>query len=458
MENNTNIETVVKDCIATLIMNVPLIGLFLKRTWIYETHSISFPASTNGLVIYINPEYFLKYTPAERVYILAHETMHIILKHCLRDVYFRHELADKLPPEIIKAALIVAADAKVNQYLDEVPELTKPAGRVNIYTLAEALNTPHSEALHMSYEELAALILKKLLENLCENCRNTLLKGQKQNKPDTQQTTGKTSRKHSKCPLCKNMIKPQWFDLIRNEQPTKDRVLNQGDPADQNTLTPEEIERRIERKLTETTTILKTIGKLPRWAERLVDEILEPLIDWRAVLKARLILGLGIKIRKIWTRPNKKLPSLLPGKDTQGLQKVSVLIDTSGSISTPELKQFVGEVYGILKEVAKITVIPWDATAYEPIILRNRGDIEKIKTGSLKGGGGTKILPALQLTEKTGKDLVIILSDWLIYDLQTPEVQEWLKKNASITIPVTTEAKPPEILKNPIKLRIRKNT
>jgi predicted metal-dependent peptidase len=457
MENNTNIETVVKDCIATLIMNVPLIGLFLKRTWVYETHNISFPACTNGLVIYINPEYFLKYTPAERVYLLAHETMHIILKHCLRDVYFRHELADKLPPEIVKAALIIAADVKVNQYLDEVPELTKPADRANIHTLAEALDIPYREALRMSYEELAVLILKKLLENLCENCRNTLLRGQKQNIPDTQQTTGKTSRKHSKCPLCKNLIKPQWFDLIRNEQPTKDRVLNQGDPTDQNTLT-EEIERRIERKLTEITTTLKTIGKLPGWAERLVDEILEPLVDWRAVLKARLTLGLGIKIRKIWTRPNKKLPSLLPGKDTRGLQKVSVLVDTSGSISALELKQFLGEIHGILKEVAKVTVIPWDATAYEPITLRNRGDIEKIKTEGLKGGGGTKILPALQLTEKTGKDLVIILSDWLIYDLQTPEVQEWFKKNANITIPVTTEAKPPEILKNPIKLRIRKNT
>jgi predicted metal-dependent peptidase len=456
MENNTNIETVVKDCIATLIINDPHLGLFLIRPWIHETHLIRFPASTNGLVIYINPEYFLKYTPAERVYILAHETMHIILKHCLRGVYFRHELADKLPPEIVKAALIIAADVKVNQYLDEVPELTKPADRMNIYVLSEALDIPYSKALHMSYEELAALILKKLLENLCENCRNKLLQGQKQNKPDAQQTTGKTSRKHSKCPLCKNIIKPQWFDLIRNEQPTKDRVLNQGDSADQNTLT-EEIERRIERKLTEVTMTLKTIGKLPGWAERLVDEILEPLIDWRAVLKARLTLGLGIKIRKIWTRPNKKLPNLLPGKDTRGLQKVSVLIDTSGSISTLELKQFLGEVYGILKEVAKVTVIPWDATAYEPVILRNRGDIEKIKTRGLQGGGGTKILPALQLTEKTGKDLVIILSDWRIYDLHTLEVQEWFKKNTNITIPVTTEAKPPEILKNPIKLRIRKN-
>jgi predicted metal-dependent peptidase len=454
---NTDIETVVRDCIATLIMNVPLLGLFLKRTWIYESKNIAFPASTNGLAIYINPKYFLLYSPAERVYILAHEAMHIILKHNLRRVYFRHELADKLPPEIVQAVLNVAADAKANQYLDEIPELTKPTDRITIHLLAEILDISPYNTLHMSYEELTILILKKLFENMCENCKNTLLQGQKQNKPDTLQTTEKTNKKHSKCPLCKNKIKPPWYDL-ESEQPTKDRILNQGDPADQNTLTPEQIERRIERKLTEVTMILKTIGKLPGWAERLIDEILEPLIDWRTVLKARLTLGFGIKIRKIWTRPNKKLPNLLPGKDTRGLQKVSVLIDTSGSISTPELKQFLGEVYGILKEVAKVTVIPWDATAYEPIILRNKGDIEKIKTKGLKGGGGTVILPALQLTEKTGKDLVIILSDWRIDDLHKPEVQEWFKKNASITIPVTTETKPPEILKNPIKLRIRKNT
>jgi predicted metal-dependent peptidase len=110
-------------------------------------------------------------------------------------------------------------------------------------------------------------------------------------------------------------------------------------------------------------------------------------------------------------------------------------------------------VWAIVKEVAEVVVIPWDAEAYDPIIMKSVGDIEKVKVG-LKGGGGTVIYPALALVDKKFSDAqqIVILSDWYIGDLGRNETENLLRKYANRIIAVTTANKPPQYL--PIRLKI----
>jgi predicted metal-dependent peptidase len=410
-----DLKTVVKDCIATLILQAPMIGLFLKRTWIYESREVQSPAWTDGISIYINPDLFSEYSTSHMPYILAHEAMHILLKHNIR----AGSLYGDGEQELFKAAMNIAADVKVNQYLDEEYSILKPEKRVNAHAISELLKIDEELICKTSFEELSKMIYEKLLKNVCP-------------------------------------AHPEWNDLGNAPaEALEKKTLNEGDEKDREISSLSELERSIDRKASEIATTLKTIGRLPGWAERLLNEILPPSVDWRSVLRKKLTSGMGIKVRKTWARPNKKLPSLLPGKDTHGLTNVLVLVDTSGSIDDRTLKQFLGEIYGILKENASVVVIPWDATAYEPVVLKRAGDIEKVKT-KMVGGGGTAIWPALELADRFKKDQIVILSDWMISDKDAEQVMEWFRKNARIITPVTTLFPPPAVLGEPIKLNVRR--
>jgi hypothetical protein len=117
-----------------------------------------------------------------------------------------------------------------------------------------------------------------------------------------------------------------------------------------------------------------------------------------------------------------------------------VLCHNSGSIGEKELSLFVGTVLEFAGQT-KVHVICWDATAYEPIKLRNRS-VEPLK-GKMRGGGGTVIRPALKKTLEQMRplDMVAILSDFEILDWDEPEVQELLSKvaaRASVAVLLST--------------------
>ncbi|MEM0333664.1 MAG: hypothetical protein QXX30_04385, partial [Candidatus Aenigmatarchaeota archaeon] len=78
-----------------------------------------------------------------------------------------------------------------------------------------------------------------------------------------------------------------------------------------------------------------------------------------------------------------------------------------------------------------VRVIPWDTIAYDIIELKSKSDLTKVK--NMKGGGGTIIYPALKKTIDNMKnnDIVVIFSDFMIYDLDEPETINAFKKIAS---------------------------
>jgi predicted metal-dependent peptidase len=405
----TDLRSEIKNIIAALVHREPLIGIFLKRTWIYESNEYPMASWTDGLRIYVNPPIFLNYSKPERTSILAHEVLHIFELHIPRSKSLG----------VPRAIANIAADAKVNQHLSE-SNMQIPRNAVTLRTVSSMIGVDESELAKMSFEEIARLLAK----NACSSCR---------------QEGGGTG-----CDSNCSSNRDGAGDLVESGgRGGRGDVLNEGDAGDENAGS-DEIANRAAKKAVETYTIAKTAGTVPGWAERVIDEILKPKVDWRRLLRAAIERGLGKKVRRSWMRPSRKGESF-PGKELLNISTVVVAVDTSGSIGINELRRFISEVYGICRESARVVVIPWDATAYDPIVISRACDVGKVK---LKGGGGTCFYPVVRVLEKMNYSQLVILSDWEIADLDSAEVIGYLKKNAGRIIAVTTYNTPPVFLRS----------
>lgn len=161
-------------------------------------------------------------------------------------------------------------------------------------------------------------------------------------------------------------------------------------------------------------------GDLLRWA----DEFLDPKVNWRRQLAVRVRVAMATKAgRRDYSmmRPSRREQGLaksekqirLPSMRQPGDPRVSVIVDTSGSISSKVLQSILSEVMAITKAVgnsAGIEVIPCDSVAYAPLRVRKGRDV---KTMKLPGGGGTDMREgiAAALTTKPRPDVIVVVTD-----------------------------------------------
>ncbi|MEV0823758.1 vWA domain-containing protein [Nonomuraea rubra] len=150
-----------------------------------------------------------------------------------------------------------------------------------------------------------------------------------------------------------------------------------------------------------------------RWAEQL----LEPSVNWRHHLSAKVRHGLTQAAGRVdytYRRPSRRasaLPGVVLPSLRQALPSVTVLIDTSGSITETMLAQALAEVTGVLRAVGigrrLLTVITCDARAYRPQALTRISDLH------LDGGGGTDLRAGLSaaLATRPPPDLIIVITD-----------------------------------------------
>lgn len=143
----------------------------------------------------------------------------------------------------------------------------------------------------------------------------------------------------------------------------------------------------------------KMAGNLPAGLERLVQDLLEPKVDWGAQL--RDYLTDKIRTDDDWCRPNRRFAHrglYLPTIREEPTGELVVAVDTSGSITEKVLSAFQTEVRTIASEVrpSKIIVIYCDAA------INRIQEFEKDDTINLKmcGGGGTDFRPPFDYVKK----------------------------------------------------------
>jgi predicted metal-dependent peptidase len=175
----------------------------------------------------------------------------------------------------------------------------------------------------------------------------------------------------------------------------------------------------IRREVAEELRQRKSWGDIPAGWKRWAEEVLNPKVNWRELLKRKvrgaLTIGTGQRIDYSFARPHRRAevydPVLPPSLQGDFLPRIACVVDTSGSMSKRELAQALAEVRKVLETLRlPITVIPCDAVPYEPIRVFTSSQAQRLK---LRGGGGTNMIAGIEAALKLRPipDVVIVLTD-----------------------------------------------
>ena len=132
-------------------------------------------------------------------------------------------------------------------------------------------------------------------------------------------------------------------------------------------------------------------GKLPAGVRRILQELTEPKMDWRQLL--RMQLESTIKSDYTWMRTSRKgwdMDAVMPGMKLDPMIDIALFIDTSGSMRDSMLKDILSETAGIMESFPayRIHVAAFDTEVHNPVQYDSE-NLEDITEYRIDGGGGT---------------------------------------------------------------------
>ena len=135
-------------------------------------------------------------------------------------------------------------------------------------------------------------------------------------------------------------------------------------------------------------------GKMPASLQRLIDDLVEPKINWRDLLQQNIQSCISDDFT--WMRPNRKhmySGIFLPTLDKDETVDIAIAIDMSGSISDAMAKDFMSEIYGIMGcyNDFTISIVCFDTKAYNFQKFTNE-NIDDLLSYKPMGGGGTDFM------------------------------------------------------------------
>jgi predicted metal-dependent peptidase len=326
-----------------LMLKEPYYGFFLimlNKVWSNRLPTAG--VSKNGInyQLAINSEFWDSLSTLHKLGLLKHELLHIAFGHLTTFTLFKD-----------KRLANVAMDMEINQYIDED---WLPEGGINIEDYQE-LNLDYRAGCRYYYDKLKQF---------------------------------KEQKKEKGSSGCDNMDK--LLDNIEN-----------GDIPDHSTWEEFEdlpeaekklIEKQIQRVLSEAKEqTVKKCGHIPGEIEDVIkiEEITPPKFDWRGYL--RRFTGTSTKVFTKKTRRKENIRfSGNPGLKIKMKQRLLLAIDTSGSVSNDELREFMSEIHHIYKTGTDITVIQCDTR------IKSIEEYKGNKELEVQGRGGTEFDPVLE--------------------------------------------------------------
>jgi len=360
-----------------LIMERPFLGSLVMHLPLKEAGDWCKTTATDAQAFYFNPDFVANLSLAQTQFILAHEAMHCAMGHPHRR---NHR---------IKKRWDVACDHAVNLMLIE-----------------EGLKPPlHGILANQDYETLSAEEIYPLIpedtpeesfdEHLFDDSQDQGSSSDPNERQDDQQGKGQGKEGQSE---------PDDKDGSGSQTANKPHELS---PAER-----EELSEQWKNRLAAAAQAARQAGKLSQSMLRWVDGLLAPSLPWRALL-ARFF-AINQRDDYSWRRPSRREgEAILPRLSSEGLEVIAA-IDTSGSISDDELREFVSELDALKGQVrARVTLLacdykiadnsPWEYEPWDTMALPE--DVE--------GGGGTDFRPVFDWVEKEnrGPNLLVYFTD-----------------------------------------------
>ena len=180
-------------------------------------------------------------------------------------------------------------------------------------------------------------------------------------------------------------------------------------------LTPEErqqIRDEIKEAMLAAAATVDGAGNLPAGVKRLIQQLTEPQMNWREIL--RMNLESTIKADYTWMRASRKgwhMDAVMPGQKPDEMIDIAVMLDASGSISPDMLRDFLSEIQGIMDSFPsyKIHVVTFDTDCYNPAQY-DSDNLDSMIDYEVSGGGGTDfdcIFTYLKEQEITPRRLIV---------------------------------------------------
>ena len=315
-------------------------------------------ACTNGEVMRINPQYYEKLSPEERVGLHAHELCHAILDHCGRThTGWDLEQANE------------AADYAVNWLLKEFGFHLPQGGLYD------------DKYANMSFEEIYNSMPKK------------------------QQGGGGLGG-------LRGGGGKQGKDGQNGQQPIPD-------PGGMGTFTPNKQQppHKAIEKLAQAYHAAKMAGELPGDVERMLGDMLEPKVEWRAHLQDFLTNVYGSQ-DYTWRKANRRYLQhcfILPSLADELGGHLAIFVDTSGSINEQQLQEFAAEIDGVRREFKISADVVYCDTRIQG---EEHYDSDQPLDLHPKGGGGTRCKPLFDWAKDKHAEAIIYFTYGEIGDIE----------------------------------------
>ena len=163
-------------------------------------------------------------------------------------------------------------------------------------------------------------------------------------------------------------------------------------------------------------------GKMGGTGNRDLDELLQPQIDWREVLREFIQNTCAGNDYSTYARPNRRLMSqgiIMPSGISEQVGELVIAIDTSGSIGQRELTAFLSEVKGVCDTVKpdKLRLLYWGSSVVGDEAYDMHELDSLVKSTKPMGGGGTDVNCVTQYMADEGikPQACIVLTDGYLY-------------------------------------------
>jgi len=346
-----NISDLLAKASKTLILEEPFYGLFLvglNKTFRKDIPTAGVSKHGIGVQLAVNPDFFQALSLEHRIGLVKHELLHISFGHLtIRDLYTDKKLFN------------IAADLEINQYIasDYLPE-----GGLTLNSFPE-LNLPVKAGTKEYYD-----LLQQAKEEGTSPSLDDLL----------DQMNGDSPYDHM-----------TWDEF--DELSEADKKL---------------IQKQVEHQLKEVADQTeKRRGSIPGELADLISRLRHvepPKFDWKGYLRRFVGNASIIYTKKLRRKYNKRYVEN-PGLKIKFKNHILVGIDTSGSVSRDELKEFMNELVHMHKTGHKITVAQCDTD------LNSVEEFNPKKDWEIKGRGGTSFQPVIDhFNEKKGHYTALI--------------------------------------------------
>jgi len=334
-----------------LMLKEPFYGFFLimlNKVWDGKRVPTAGVSKNNiNYQLAINPEFWESLSDDHKLGLLKHELLHIAYNHLTTFSMFQD-----------KKLANVAMDMEINQYIKKE---WLPEGGIDIDDYSD-LNLDRRAGSRYYYDKLKQAQQDKEQNGSSgsENMDKLLDDIESGNIPD-----------HSTWEEFENISEAEQKLIEKQVQ----KILN--DAKEQT---------------------IKKRGNVPGEIEGVivVEEIVKPKFDWKGFI--RRFTGVSTKVftKKIRRKENRRF-SDNPGLKVKMRQHMLLGIDTSGSVSDNELKEFMNEIHHIYKCGVEVTIIQCDTRirSIEPY----KGKFEM----AVAGRGGTQFDPVLEYFNENRK-------------------------------------------------------